>query len=171
MNFNNLIYKILEESKPGKDSDYRKLFHDFYVGKGLLSQPESDELEELTDQTISMMGLSPKVEQSDSGNTIVKYAFKGGDLLIIGIMTKSGKLDRTDLGDLKEWISKIANILKSGKKVISSPNPISGAMMKKVDELLRQDGYSLNKQEYGPSHSLGDSPYLNWQTYIFTARK
>lgn len=157
-------YRQLNESHVASMKTYENYFDKFYKDK--LPKDQFDYLKRASKQSEEMVGLNNfKVEESDSGNLIVKWAEKGDIVYIVGILSKSGHVLKSDVDDLNNWLYKIIEFLHAGKTIITSPNEISMMLIDRVGKQLAKEGKSIDKHAIGPSLKLKDEPLFKWQSY------
>jgi ASC-1-like (ASCH) protein len=156
--------KTMVEAHTASMGEYEKYFDQFY--KPRLPKDQFDYLKRTSKQSEEYVGLGNfKVEESDSGNLIVKWAEKGNTIYIVGILSKSGHVLKADVEDLNDWLYKLIEYLYEGKTIVTSPNEISMMLLDRVKKQLAKDGKEMTKNPIGPSLKLKDDPLFKWQSY------
>ena len=157
-------YRQLNEAHVASMKEYEKYFDKFYKDK--LPKDQFDYLKRASKQSETMVGLNNfKVEESDSGNLIVKWAEKGNIVYIVGILSKSGHVLKADVDDLNDWLYRITEMLYAGKTIITSPNEISMMLFDRVGKQLAKNGKTMEKKPIGQSLHLKNEPLFKWQSF------
>ena len=157
-------YRQLNEAHAASMKMYETYFDKFYRDK--LTKEQFLYLKRASKQSEEMVGINNfKVEESDSGNLIVKWAEKGDIVYIVGILSKSGHVLKSDVDDLNDWLYKIIEFLHAGKTIITSPNEISMMLIDRVGKQVAKEGKTIDKHAIGQSLQLKNDPLFKWQSY------
>jgi len=98
-----------------------------------------------------------------TGNLYVKYIETDDAVVILGINSKTGKLERSDVPDLKVWIELLEEKIKEGKTLYTSMNENS---KKLIDNIMKRNP-SFKYQEAGRI----EFPEGEWVNVIITAEE
>ena len=128
--------EFIAEARKGTEQEYAQFFDEFYSLH--LSSSELTRLHNTALGTERALGLKPQIEISDSGNMIVKWAERDGEVFLIGILTKSGNMTKADMPDLAKWIDRLYEKIVEGKPLITTPNEISGLLLNRIKKRLKE---------------------------------
>jgi hypothetical protein len=132
---NILLKKKIESAKPSTQDEYDKSLETTYNKDFIDTINEYDELAE------QQIGKKPIIETS--GNLFVKYIETNDAIYILGINSKSGRMQRSDVEDMNKWLDKLILKIKQGKKVYTSTNSNSEKL---INNILK-DNPSFKKEE------------------------
>ena len=105
-------------------------------------------------------GNEIQTEKSDNGNIIVRWVEDENNIVVLGLVSKSGSFKRSDLPDFKYWTNNLTDKIKSGMTLYTSPNDLSGPLLKKIIKRMERDGTELDIEEHG-SFTFDDK---TWKT-------
>jgi len=106
------------------------------------------------------------LQRSDSGNVTIKWIESPDAVYLLGIISKTGKLNRGDVRSFNEWIERLLDALEDGKTLLTSPNRyVSKAVLSTVVKAARERGFDLEMQKHD-AFEMGDSPYLQWENIM-----
>lgn len=160
------------ESKPAPEAEYKDAIRQFYAKSKLLPSFEAEHLIQMMDMSERAAGVPPAhVEVGDSGNVFVRWAENDDAVWLLGVVSPKGKMGRDDVIDLLGWVGKLATKLMAGKPLHTSPNDVSGLLLKRLERELNQYGYAMEDVGSGMRMEIGDSPYLKWKTTTYEAVK
>lgn len=108
-----------------------------------------------------------QTEKTDNENLIIRFYEDSHQIFILGMISKSGKINRNDLNELKFWMNTLKQKMKKGKVVISSLNKFSFPILTRVVKELEADGYIVQKTKMNSTKIKG----INWDTYKFVTNK
>ena len=172
----------LESSKPSSQEEYDDSLKTTYDNDFINTISEYDDLAE------QQIGIKPTIETT--GNLFVKYIETNDAIYILGINSKSGKMERNNIEDMHNWIKKLEDKIKQGLKIYTSTNSNSEKL---INNILKRNP-SFKKEELGKetfnegvwtnivihaSHNvnymnswfifpdgklyeIGDRPHINW---------
>ena len=164
MKFKEYYSKRVDEARVSTMEEYEKYFDMFYRDK--LPKDKFDYLKKASKQSEELVGLGNfKIEESDSGNLIAKWAEKGNTVYIVGILSKKGHIVKGDLDDLNDWLYKLTEMLFAGKTIVTSPNEVSMMLIDRVAREVKKLGREIEKHPLGSSLTLKDHPLFKWQSY------
>lgn len=109
-----------------------------------------------------------KTEKTDSGNVIIRYAEGNNNIVILGMISKKGRMVREDLIDMKEWLGKLKQKMKDGFYLYSSFNENSRPFFDKIKKDLTAEGYIVKEKEISPKITFKDN---TWRTVLVTTEK
>jgi len=142
------LKSFLLEYYTSNDEEYKKALLDYYKDKEFIN-----ELLSYDRQSSSHYGKS-KIESS--GNILIKYIENNDYVIIQGMISKTGKLNRNDVSDMREWLVKLEMSIQNGKTLLTSVNNFSGPF---IEKLLRNNP-SFNVEEMGKM----SNQYGTWRT-------
>jgi len=94
-------------------------------------------------------GSDIKTEVSDSGNIIVRYIEQGNNIGILGMISKKGKLVKSDVSSLKSWMKRLLDKIRNGYQVLASTNKFSKPIFEKIIKMAKEEGIELNEFDHG----------------------
>lgn len=108
-------------------------------------------------------GSEIKTEKSDSGNTYIRYIEKGNKIGILGMISKTGRLVKGDVKNLKSWMSRLLEKIKDGYQVFVSANNFSKPIINRIIKMAEKDGENIFVESAGGFSYNG----INWENMIF----
>ena len=154
VNVNQLLAAVLSN-----DKEYFACVSQYY-GKEVVSAIKQGDA-----MAKNMTNSKIKTEKSDSGNLIVRWSEGNNMVAILGVVSTSGKLKRSDLPDFNIWVSGIIDRLKRGFKICTSPNKLSKPLFDKVVKRAEKEGLNINVQSYGETEFGG----MTWENVMIEA--
>lgn len=155
MNF----YAILNEIQQSSTEEYTQALENFYEDDALMNLVLASE-----EQLGMFIDTSQiQTEKTDDGNLIIRYYEDEEQVIILGMIAKSGKLQKSELGELRVWMGRLKDKMKSGAPVISSMNKLSMPIFNKIVGELEGEGFTVNKTEFNTTRLAGQE----WVTYMF----
>lgn len=109
-----------------------------------------------------MTGGKIKSEKSDNGNLIVRWCEGRTVSAILGIVSISGKLKKSDMPDFKLWTEKMINKLKKGHTILTSPNPLSKPLLTKIIQRAEKEGLNVSMNTMGEYNFGG----MTWENIV-----
>ena len=165
MKFKNLI-----ESRSASKDEYLEAVRGFYSKTKLLPGFEVEQLIQMMEMSEQAAGVPPAhVEIGDSGNVFVRWAENDDSVWLLGIVSPKGHLGRADISDLEEWVDRLSDKMMEGKPLHTSPNEVSGLLLKRLERKLNLMGFDMEVEDPGMKMEIGDSPYLKWKTATYHA--
>jgi len=154
-----------EMAVQASNTEYIDAVRNFYKNDSLVSLIQQGER--------MAMGMSSggieNIQKSDYGNVIVKWIENQSAIFLLGIISKTGRLKKDDIKDINIWLSDLADKIKDGKELYTSPNKVSEKLLDKVVSKLESQGIPIIKKE-SPSVSIGDDPNLQWKNIVIKRR-
>lgn len=159
-----LFKDCLLEIKKSSKKEYETLTKDYYKDKKFL------DLVLQGDDTAKFLTKNNdiKTEKTDSGNIIIRYVEGNNNVVILGMISKKGKMERDDIKDLKEWMGRLKEKMKDGYDVYSSFNELSRPLFDRIKEELKEDGYKVTEKEISPEIKFKDN---KWNTFLIKTEK
>lgn len=111
-----------------------------------------------------MTGSKAKTEKTDGGNLIIRYVEGDNMLLILGAVTKTGKMNRQDIQDMNKWLMYAVEKLSEGVTIMTSPNELSEPLVKKLIYLSEKQGLELDVESQ--DINMFSANGLTWKHYI-----
>jgi 5-hydroxyisourate hydrolase-like protein (transthyretin family) len=142
-NYFSIIHRELQDddgiysSKPSSQEEYNKSLETTYDSDFINTINQYDEL------ASQQIGKKPIIETT--GNLFVKYIETNDAIYILGINSKSGKMERNDVEDMHNWIKKLEDKIKQGLKIYTSTNSNSEKL---INNILKHNP-SFKKEELG----------------------
>lgn len=131
--------KILKEAIETTDDEYYD-----YVRKNYEGEDELIDKIKLSDKNVRFIGGNIKTEKSDSGNFIARWAEAGDEaIIILGIVTKKGKMTREDIQDFKKWLGDLITEIDNGKVIMYNPNSLSMPLIKQIQKESDRRGIEI----------------------------
>jgi len=163
--------KFYNESIKSTDKEYNEYLDNFYKNSKLLDKNQVEYLKSLAKSSeIIFNPKNIKIEKSDNSNLIVRWLEQDNYIILLGIISKAGRLVKSDIKDLNIWINKLSSkLIDEHKILLTSPNEISSLMLKHLKDNIIKAGKQYKQVDLGNDVQLGDSPYLRWKTYQITA--
>ncbi|MEI6421323.1 MAG: hypothetical protein WCP55_03835 [Lentisphaerota bacterium] len=166
------MYPSIKESKPALEEDYFEAIRSFYEKSKLLPSFEAEHLIQMMTLSERAAGVPPAhIETSDSGNVFVRWAENDDSIWLLGVVSPKGKMGRADVIDLSAWVGRLAEKMMTGKPLHTSPNEVSGLLIKRLEWALNNGGYDMRETGSGMRMEIGDSPYLKWKMTSYVAEK
>lgn len=103
-------------------------------------------------------------EKTDGGNLLIRYCEGNNLLLILGAVTKTGKMNRQDIQDMNNWLNYAIEQLSEGIVIMTSPNELSEPLVKKLITLAERKGLELDVQSQDIDVFSDDG--VTWKHYI-----
>jgi hypothetical protein len=128
-----------------------------------------EQIEQGDQMAQQMTGAPIQTMKSDNGNLIVRWTVGGQYAIILGAVSKEGKLNRADILDLNKWMKMCVQYLKDGKYLLSSPNELSEPLVKRVIKIAEAEGLRLdiNKQDVpGVEDKVSGRKWSNYMIHI-----
>jgi hypothetical protein len=152
--------QILNEIQQSSTEEYTQALQAYYKGEDALMNLILASEEQLgmfidTDQI--------QTEKTDDGNLIIRYYEDDEQVIILGMISKTGRLNRNELVELQEWLGRLKEKMKEGVPVISSMNQLSMPIFNRIVKQLESEGFEVNKTEFNKTRLAGQE----WTTYIF----
>jgi hypothetical protein len=145
--------KIINETKQSTDKAYFDMMSNRFSPQDIAMVKQGDQMAE------RMFGARIQTEESDSGDSIIRFIDGDDVVAILGIVTRTG-IKRADLNDFKIWSDRLLNALVSGKTVMASPNELTGQMLDRLIQKAKAKGINLIKQE-GQRTPMGGRVYID----------
>ena len=123
-------------------------------------------------------GIDLKVEKEDNGTLLLMYGENSTDVMLYGIVSTKGKMNRNDLSAINLWIDKLIKKMKEGKKFTTSPHELSARLLKHIKEKISKDpNYTLtrkvlnavNLSDYG--FNLKDDRFNKYENITLSLKK
>lgn len=133
-----LNFKLFVESVQASDTDYYdavSTHYDDYV-MGFVKYGEN--------LARSMTGNDVNTLKTDNGNLFVRWAEGRGKFIILGAVAKSGKINRLDIEDLKDWLEIVIKKIKDGYEIWTSPNDLSDPLVQKIIKLCKRRNIDID---------------------------
>jgi 5-hydroxyisourate hydrolase-like protein (transthyretin family) len=187
-NYFSIIHRELQDddgiysSKPSSQEEYNKSLETTYDSDFINTINQYDKLAE------QQIGKKPIIETT--GNLFVKYIETNDAIYILGINSKSGKMERNDIEDMHNWIKKLEDKIKQGLKIYTSTNSNSEKLINNIlkrnpsfkketlgEEVFNEGSWTnivihaSHNVNYmnswfifpdGKLHEIGDRPHINW---------
>jgi hypothetical protein len=153
----------LDETQQSSTQEFLDAVDDYYGDDEVSSMIRSSE--QMLGRHIDTSQI--QTEKTDNENLIIRFYEDPRQIFILGMISKSGKINRNDLNELKEWMSTLKQKMKRGKVVMSSLNKFSFPIMSRVVKELEADGFSVNKSKMNTTKIKG----VQWDTYQFITSK
>lgn len=155
MNYNS----ILKEIKQSSEKEYTDALKDYYQDDTLMNLVLASE--EMLGQFIDTSNI--QTEKTDDDNLIIRYYEDEDQVIILGMISKTGKLARNELVELKVWMGRLKDKMKEGVPVISSMNNLSMPIFNRIIVDLQREGLTVNKTQFNTTRIQGQE----WITYMF----
>lgn len=150
-------YKIFTEAKSATSDEYYEYSSKIYPHL-IDFIKQGDELGK------SITGSEIITLKSDSDNLIIRYIVSDTIVIILGAVTKEGKLVRGDVEDLRKWIDELVGYIEDGKTILTSPNELSEPLLHKALTEVKKRGIELDIMKHGlPIRDVNKN--LNWVNY------
>jgi hypothetical protein len=135
---------LLTESQKANDKEYFKAIEDYYHSDELIGHIRVGE-----DQAKHITGNSTiNTEKTDNDNVIVRWIEGNDTIVVLGIVSKTGKIERKDVSDLKKWMALLSDKIEEGKTVYTSPNNLSKPILMKVIDNLKEKGLDISVEVF-----------------------
>jgi hypothetical protein len=125
-----------------------------------------EQIEQGDQMATQMTGAPIQTMKSDNGNLIVRWTVGGPYAIILGAVSKEGKLNRGDLADLNTWLKQCIQYLNNGKMLLSSPNELSEPLIKKVIKMAEAEGMRLDVQTQDVPGVEDNVTGRKWSNYM-----
>ena len=102
-------------------------------------------------------------EKTEGGNLLIRYVLGRKILCILGAVAKSGKMNRQDISDMKDWLNKAIDYLEDGYIIMTSPNNLSDPLITKLIKMAEDKGLELDVNSQQNVHQHGD---MTWNSYM-----
>ena len=96
-----------------------------------------------------------KTMKSGTGNFVTQWYETPEEIFLIGINTKSRRLLKNDIEDVKTFINMLISEMQNGKTLITSPHKKSMQMLKNVQKIAERRGLNFS-MDVSDSVSFGD---------------
>ena len=96
-----------------------------------------------------------KTMKSGTGNFVTQWYETPEEIFLIGINTKSRRLLRNDIEDVKTFINMLISEMQNGKTLITSPHKKSMQMLNNVQKIAEKRGLNFS-MDVSDSVSFGD---------------
>lgn len=109
-----------------------------------------------------------KTLKTDNGNLIVRWGEGNNNFIILGAVTKTGKLNRYDIIELKDWIELVIEKIENYYTIYTSPNELSEPLVKRIISLCEKRNIDIGINIMTPPSNIVDSKTdIRWnKTYI-----
>lgn len=115
------------------------------------------------------IGVKPEIIKSDSGNVFVKFIEGEDKILLLGIISKTGKMTKEDIPDMIEMYDILIEKINNGKDVYTSGNNNSMKLIKGLIRRAKQNKINLKYDEEGEI-AFGDIDELKFKNiHIYKA--
>jgi hypothetical protein len=152
-------FAILNEIQQSSTEEYTQALEQYYEDDALMNLVLASE-----EQLGMFIDTSQiQTEKTDDDNLIIRYYEDDEQVIILGMIAKSGKLMKSELGELRVWMGRLKDKMKSGVPVISSMNKLSMPIFNKIVGELEGEGFTVNKTEFNTTRLAGQE----WVTYMF----
>ena len=159
-----------------KKDSYYEIIANFYKGSEKLIK-FIKQGEEILKTHFNVPNIETKY--SLDKNLIIKFGMKDGLLAILGLVSKAGKLKRSDVKTLKNWAKQAVEFLENGGTILSSANKFSEPFLKRIIKVTKRKGILLNvRKEKSISLVTGEEikfytkkgELIIWNNYIITPK-
>jgi hypothetical protein len=133
-------FKIFESLKSSDEEYYDAILN--HYDEDLLSKiKQGDQMAK------SMLNSEITTEKTDGENLIIRYIENRNTIIILGAVSKTGKLNKGDIIDLNKWIEEASNKLIDGYTIMTSTNQLSKPLIDKIIKKVENKGFDVNIQK------------------------
>jgi len=143
-----------------EDQEYYKAILDYYGGdEDLLEYIKSGE-----GRAQSHFMSDIKTERSDNGNILIRYIQDDANKIVavLGLVSKTGKILRADLSNMKSWMNRLLEKLEDGYQLFTSANQFSKPLINRVFKMAEKKGLNIQQKTVGSFEYKG----TNWDNII-----
>lgn len=164
-----IVNPTLCEVKQASDQEYAQRETHF-----LVNVKDAEHLDQMAKMSLEYAksaypNLKQKTMKSDDGKFIVSWLEDKNMVMIVGIMSEGGKLERSHYKDIQEFYEMLKTALKKGKTLITSPNKKSKRMLMKIVSKLEKDGLKFEKIDMPAIES--DDPEMSYSQVQIKMKK
>jgi len=156
MRLTDILNSPLNESQPSGDDEYYGALKDHYGDDRIISKIRVGD-----EHAAAMSGGYIRTEKSDNGDLFVRWIEDDERVLVLGIISRKGRLSREDVGDLRMWMGKLEKAIEDGKEVMSSVNSFSEPILDKIIVSLANKGVELDLNFTGTPISHNGKEWKN----------
>ena len=103
-------------------------------------------------------------EASTGGNLLVRYIDSEQGVFILGVVSKSGKMNKNDIKSYHKWVKELLILLKKGHPILSSPNKLSKPLLNKIITKAEKEGLNTKQETMGTFERNG----MLWENIMLT---
>lgn len=152
-----LEYKKILESSISNDQEYFDYVSSFYNVEMIEQIKTGEEMAKM------ITGSTIKTFKTDGDNLIMRWSEGNDNVVILGAVSKTGKINRNDLTDLNIWINQCCTYIEEYKTIYTSPNELSEPILQKIINKIKAKNIDLNIQKYNAPF---EHEKYTWKTYI-----
>jgi hypothetical protein len=161
-----LINRILElsglvEDKDTTNDEYYTAIEQYYSPR-LLDIIKSGE--SMAKRMTGSGSLITKI--SDNDNVMVRWVEGNNTLVILGLVSKIGKIFKSDLPDISKWSDYLIKKIEKGFTIYTSPNDLSMPILNKILKKADKMGIPIEKNVMSGSFSDSGQTWTTLQIKI-----
>lgn len=123
--------KIKADATEVPVDEYYNTLHNYYEGdKDFVNFTIYND--KIAEQLFLDANPKAKVKTKTNGNTFIRYIETKEAYIILGLIARGGKLGKSDLKDALAYIEELKEVLKSGKKIVTSCNEKSRKLLERL---------------------------------------
>ena len=155
---NKIIYHLLTASAKASSDEYFKAVSQHYDADVVAKIKQGEQL------AVQMTNGKVQTEKSDNGTLLVRWV-KGKDFgCILGVVSTTGKLRKSDLKDFNKWVKRLIQKMKEDYTVLTSPNKLSMPLLNHVLKRGKKFGLDVTVSNQGSVEYKG----MTWENLVIT---